>query len=98
MEDSEYVGKGVSKDFQEKSQEAVHTFLSSHPYPDLNITPDKVKEITLDMAHSMKMIVKKCFPKAVQVTDRFHVQKLVPNYFKSRYPSSIAGIHDAHGI
>nr|WP_245547650.1 transposase [Galbibacter orientalis] len=37
---------------------------------------DKVKEITLDMAHSMKMIVKKCFPKAIQVTDRFHVQKL----------------------
>jgi len=37
---------------------------------------NKVKEITLDMAHSMKMIVKKCFPKATQVTDRFHVQKL----------------------
>ena len=37
---------------------------------------DKVKEITLDMAHSMKIIVKKCFPKATQVTDRFHVQKL----------------------
>lgn len=37
---------------------------------------DKVKEVTLDMAHSMKMIVKKCFPKATQVTDRFHVQKL----------------------
>lgn len=37
---------------------------------------DKVKEITLDMAHSMKMIAKKCFPKAIQVTDRFHVQKL----------------------
>lgn len=37
---------------------------------------DTVKEITLDMAHSMKMIAKKCFPKAIQVTDRFHVQKL----------------------
>ncbi len=36
----------------------------------------KVKEITLDMANSMKTIVKKCFPKAIQVTDRFHVQKL----------------------
>lgn len=36
----------------------------------------KVKEITLDMANSMKIIAKKCFPKAVQVTDRFHVQKL----------------------
>nr|WP_148781328.1 transposase [Aquimarina intermedia] len=37
---------------------------------------DKVKEITLDMANSMKAIAKKCFPKAIQVTDRFHVQKL----------------------
>ncbi len=37
---------------------------------------NKVQEITLDMAHSMKQIVKTCFPKALQVTDRFHVQKL----------------------
>jgi transposase len=36
----------------------------------------KVKEITLDMANSMKLIAKKCFPKAMPVTDRFHVQKL----------------------
>lgn len=36
----------------------------------------KVKEITLDMANSMKNIATKCFPEAVQVTDRFHVQKL----------------------
>lgn len=36
----------------------------------------KVKEITLDMAGSMKLITKKCFPNAVQVVDRFHVQKL----------------------
>ena len=36
----------------------------------------KVKEITLDMANSMKTIAKTCFPKAIQVTDRFHVQKL----------------------
>ena len=28
------------------------------------------------MAFSMKHIAKKCFPKAIQVTDRFHVQKL----------------------
>jgi transposase len=35
-----------------------------------------VKEITLDMANSMKTIAKTCFPKAIQVTDRFHVQKL----------------------
>lgn len=38
---------------------------------------DKVTEITLDMAGSMKLIAKKCFSKAVQVVDRFHVQKLV---------------------
>ena len=36
----------------------------------------KVKEITLDMANAMKTISTKCFPKAIQVTDRFHVQKL----------------------
>ncbi|WP_262912558.1 transposase [Chryseobacterium sp. MEBOG06] len=36
----------------------------------------KVKEITLDMAGSMKRIAKRCFPNAVQVIDRFHVQKL----------------------
>lgn len=35
-----------------------------------------VKEITLDMANTMKLISKRCFPKAIQVTDRFHVQKL----------------------
>ena len=37
---------------------------------------NKVKEITLDMASSMKKIVSSSFPNAVQVTDRFHVQKL----------------------
>lgn len=36
----------------------------------------KVREITLDMAPNMKLAVAKCFPKVVQVTDRFHVQKL----------------------
>lgn len=36
----------------------------------------KVRKITLDMAGSMKLIAKKCFPDAVQVIDRFHVQKL----------------------
>lgn len=30
----------------------------------------------MDMANSMKNIATKCFPEAVQVTDRFHVQKL----------------------
>jgi transposase len=36
-----------------------------------------VTEITLDMANSMKLIARKSFTKAIQVTDRFHVQKLV---------------------
>lgn len=36
----------------------------------------KVKEVTLDMAANMEKIVKLCFPKAVRVTDRFHVQQL----------------------
>ena len=36
----------------------------------------KVKEITLDMADSMRKIVRRCFPDAVRVIDRFHVQKL----------------------
>ena len=38
---------------------------------------DAVTEITLDMANSMKLIARKCFVNATQVTDRFHVQKLV---------------------
>lgn len=35
-----------------------------------------VKEVTVDMASNMNLVVKKCFPKAETVTDRFHVQKL----------------------
>ena len=41
-----------------------------------SIKRNQVVEITLDMANSMKLIAKKVFPKAKQVTDRFHVQKL----------------------
>ncbi|MGE5409324.1 MAG: ISL3 family transposase, partial [Clostridiales bacterium] len=37
---------------------------------------EKVSEITLDMAGSMNLVVRKCFPNAEQVIDRFHVQKL----------------------
>jgi transposase len=37
---------------------------------------NKVKEITLDMAPTMEKIAKYSFPKANQVTDRFHVQQL----------------------
>lgn len=35
-----------------------------------------VKEVTLDMAASMRKIVRNCFPSAQLVIDRFHVQKL----------------------
>jgi transposase len=48
--------------------------------PVLKKIPEKqrhsVKEITLDMAGSMSLIVKQCFPKATRVIDRFHVQQL----------------------
>jgi transposase len=37
---------------------------------------ETVEEITLDMAGSMGLVVDKCFPKAIKVIDRFHVQKL----------------------
>ena len=36
----------------------------------------KVKEVTLDMAVNMGLIVKKSFPNGTLVIDRFHVQKL----------------------
>jgi len=35
-----------------------------------------VREVSLDMANNMNLIIKKCFPSAKRVTDRFHVQKL----------------------
>lgn len=37
---------------------------------------DTVTEVTLDMAGSMHKIVRSCFPLAIKVIDRFHVQKL----------------------
>ena len=36
-----------------------------------------VKEITLDIAGSMGLIARKCFPNATLITDRYHVQNLV---------------------
>jgi transposase len=54
------------------SSETVQEHLNKIP---LNLRK-KVEEITLDMAGSMNLIAKKCFPNAVLVTDRFHVQKL----------------------
>lgn len=35
-----------------------------------------VKEITMDMSNSMRLIAKRCFPKAIRTIDRFHIQKL----------------------
>ena len=37
---------------------------------------NQVVEVTLDMAESMRKIVRRCFPNARRVIDRFHVQKL----------------------
>lgn len=37
---------------------------------------NKVREITLDLAGNMGLIARRCFPRAVQVIDRFHVQQL----------------------
>jgi len=36
----------------------------------------RVEEVTLDLAGSMSLIVKRCFPHAKMVIDRFHVQQL----------------------
>ena len=36
----------------------------------------RVQEVTLDMAANMNLIVKRCFPLAHRVIDRFHVQQL----------------------
>jgi transposase len=36
----------------------------------------QVEEVTLDMAESMRKIVRRCFPDPIRVIDRFHVQKL----------------------
>jgi transposase len=37
---------------------------------------NQVEEVTLDMSDSMRKIVRRCFPNAIRVIDRFHVQKL----------------------
>lgn len=36
----------------------------------------QVREVTLDMAANMNLVVKRCFPHAHRVIDRFHVQQL----------------------
>ena len=52
--------------------ETINAILSQIP----NNLRRSVQEVTLDMAASMEKIVRKSFPKAKLVTDRFHVQKL----------------------
>jgi len=52
--------------------EVIIPFIKSLPLRERN----KVLEITLDLAGNMALIAKKCFPNAVQVIDRFHVQQL----------------------
>lgn len=39
-------------------------------------TLDVVEEVTLDLSDSMRKIIRRCFPNAIRVIDRFHVQKL----------------------
>lgn len=36
----------------------------------------RVREVTIDMAASLNLAVRRCFPKASKVIDRFHVQQL----------------------
>jgi transposase len=45
----------------------------------------KVKEITLDLSPTIRLIAKKAFPRATLVADRFHVQRLMNE------PSVISG-------
>lgn len=45
----------------------------------MRIDEDKrlmVKEITMDMSNSMRLIARHCFPNAMRTIDRFHIQKL----------------------
>ncbi|MEX6689429.1 transposase [Danxiaibacter flavus] len=46
----------------------------------LNKIPERIRkrvtEVTMDMAAAMSLVIKRCFPHASRVIDRFHVQKL----------------------
>jgi transposase len=54
------------------NSQAVIEALEQLPEEKLN----QVQEVTLDMSNSMHKIVRRCFPNARRVIDRFHVQKL----------------------
>jgi transposase len=43
---------------------------------------NNVKEVTLDLAGNMNLIVRRCFPNASIVIDRFHVQQLATEAFQ----------------
>lgn len=58
---------GIFKGTQ--SSEIIKLILEHYPAHQRRI----VREVTLDMAGNMNLIIKKCFPKALRVTDRFHV-------------------------
>lgn len=64
-------GSIVAIIFGTKSEEVIEV-LRKIPYE----KRCEVQEITLDMASTMGLIAKKSFPRASQVIDRFHVQKL----------------------
>lgn len=55
-----------------QSQGIIKLILKHYPAHQRKI----VREVSLDMAGNMNLIIKKCFPRAKRVTDRFHVQKL----------------------
>ena len=54
------------------SEVAIQVIEDRIPEDKLNL----VEEVTLDMSDSMRKIVRRCFPNAIRVIDRFHVQKL----------------------
>lgn len=55
-----------------QSDDIIKLILEHYPADQRKI----VREVSLDMAGNMNLIIKKCFPRAKRVTDRFHVQKL----------------------
>lgn len=55
-----------------KSEDVVHHLSKLPRYKRL-----EVREITIDLSQTMKIIAKRVFPNATIVSDRFHVQKLV---------------------
>ncbi len=55
-----------------KSSDIIRVLLQIPP-----MQRERVQEVTLDMSNAMDAIIRASFPKAIIVTDRFHVQQLV---------------------